>query len=544
MEFFTGDTLKNIPRLQEVAAYKKRFCFEQLKEYISKSNTRKVMSIYGLRRTGKTVLMLQLLNEIGDSEKTCFIRCEKGDGIQDLKNVLNDNLKCDYFFVDEVTKLEDFIECSSILADKYSELYAKKIIMAGTDSLGFYLAKKDELYDRTYMIHTTYIPYKEYNYLLGKGLEDYIMYGGTLTDGSEFYNKDNCDEYTNTAIARNIQHSLDNLGRDGEYGALASFREKGEMTTFINKIVELYTRRFTMEIVNKKFKTHDFLNLKKYAVRHDIVEDVAPLDTRKNEALRQEIMSELEIREPLLNQATEKAVSEAKKYLEMLDVVLLVPNTDEVIFTQPGLKYCQAAAQVEVLKSTSLLPYSVTEREELSKVLLNDIKGRILEDIIFYQLSKDADFNKDYVLDKFKTAAADGEFDIVCIHRRSNEAVVMEVKHSAKRVEKQTRHLNNAQCCQEFEAWAHTKIAGKMVVYMGETVDEKCFNVNYVGAEDLLKSPLKYVERAKENNIIISITPGELAEEIAKFPNSLVVTDNVKNLGQRIVASHSQGKTK
>lgn len=122
--------------------------------------------------------------------------------------------------------------------------------------------------------------------------------------------------------------------------------------------------------------------------------------------------------------------------------------------------------------------------------------------------------------------------------------MVMEVKHSAKRVEQQTRHLNNEQCCQEFEAWAHTKITGKMVVYMGETLDGKCFNVNYVGAEDLLKSPLKYVEQAKENNIIISITPGELAEEIAKFPNSLVVTDNVKNLGQRIVASHSQGKTK
>ena len=30
MEFFTGDTLKNIPRLQEVAKYKKRFCFEQV----------------------------------------------------------------------------------------------------------------------------------------------------------------------------------------------------------------------------------------------------------------------------------------------------------------------------------------------------------------------------------------------------------------------------------------------------------------------------------------------------------------------------------
>ena len=89
MEFFTGDTLKNIPRLQEIDAYKKRFCFDQLKDYISKPNTRKVMSIYGLRRTGKTVLMLQLLNEIGDSEKTCFIRCEKGDGsIYPIMNII------------------------------------------------------------------------------------------------------------------------------------------------------------------------------------------------------------------------------------------------------------------------------------------------------------------------------------------------------------------------------------------------------------------------------------------------------------------------
>ena len=42
----------------------------------------------------------------------------------------------------------------------------------------------------------------------------------------------------------------------------------------------------------------------------------------------------------------------------------------------------------------------------------------------------------------------------------------------------------------------------------------------------------------------IPITPGDLAEEIVRFPNSLAVADNVKNLGQRIVASHSQGKTK
>ena len=40
------------------------------------------------------------------------------------------------------------------------------------------------------------------------------------------------------------------------------------------------------------------------------------------------------------------------------------------------------------------------------------------------------------------------------------------------------------------------------------------------------------------------VTPGDLAEEIVRFPNSLAVADNVKNLGRRIAASHSQDQNK
>lgn len=42
----------------------------------------------------------------------------------------------------------------------------------------------------------------------------------------------------------------------------------------------------------------------------------------------------------------------------------------------------------------------------------------------------------------------------------------------------------------------------------------------------------------------IPITPGDLAEEIVRFPNSLAVADNVKNLGRRIATSHSQDQNK
>lgn len=42
-----------------------------------------------------------------------------------------------------------------------------KIVVSGTDSLGFQMANRDELYDRNIMIHTSFIPFREYENLLG-----------------------------------------------------------------------------------------------------------------------------------------------------------------------------------------------------------------------------------------------------------------------------------------------------------------------------------------------------------------------------------------
>jgi len=37
-----------------------------------------------------------------------------------------------------------------------------KLVLSGTDSLGFAMANRDELYDRSVMIHTSFIPFREY----------------------------------------------------------------------------------------------------------------------------------------------------------------------------------------------------------------------------------------------------------------------------------------------------------------------------------------------------------------------------------------------
>ena len=53
-----------------------------------------------------------------------------------------------------------------------------KIVLSGTDSLGFLFAQNKELYDRAVTIHTTFVPFSEYSRLLR--IDEYIRYGGTL----------------------------------------------------------------------------------------------------------------------------------------------------------------------------------------------------------------------------------------------------------------------------------------------------------------------------------------------------------------------------
>ena len=486
---FTGKKLEEyILAIPGITDYKKRFCYDNFKDLVVNTRDMRVIALYGLRRTGKSVLMTQLIIDIGQYDNICLIKCNEGDDMSELRTSIEGHKQCKYIFIDEATRLENFATEASDLSDIYSS--GHRIIMAGTDSLGLYIGKQYELYGRIHMLHTTYMPYKEYNYLLGKDLDDYIMYGGTLTPENDFYNQERSQEYSNASIAENIQHSLDGLGRNGEYGVLATFRHNGELTTFFNKIIELYNRQFTLDIVNSKFKTHDILVLRHYNRRNSDA-DYEQLNTKINISFRKEIMNALHIIDNMSEKATDKAITEAKKYLQALDVIYPIPDSDEVIFTQPGLRYSQCTAQINVISRSYNINFTEEQRQNLSQTLDNDIKGRMLEDIIYYQLAKDNTFNQIFTINKFNTPLFPGEFDLTLITKETNEAYIIEVKHSNKAVEHQARHLNNEDLCTEFENTEHATIIGKMVIYMGNTIPGQLYGVNYINAEDFLLEPIK-----------------------------------------------------
>ena len=142
--------------------YKKRECISTLRDYVFGPSQDSVLIIYGLRRTGKTTMIRQILTELPPAEfrKAAFIQATAGDTLADvdadLKVLEKNGFK--YVFIDEVTLMEDFVEGAAIFSDIYASS-GMKIVLSGTDSLGFAFTKEEQLYDRCILLHTTFIPH-------------------------------------------------------------------------------------------------------------------------------------------------------------------------------------------------------------------------------------------------------------------------------------------------------------------------------------------------------------------------------------------------
>jgi len=165
----------------------KRDCFRQLQAYLNSEETDRVCLVFGLRRTGKTTMLRQAVLGMTPSQsaKSAYIKAKGSDTMaamnRDLGKLLD--LGYEYVFIDEVTLMPDFIDSAALFSDIYAA-QGMKIVLSGTDSLGFWFALHQELYDRAVTIHTTFIPFREHSRLLGiDSIDEYIRYGGTLRAG-------------------------------------------------------------------------------------------------------------------------------------------------------------------------------------------------------------------------------------------------------------------------------------------------------------------------------------------------------------------------
>ena len=159
----TGEALRSFA--SPVRAYRRRECFRQLHDFVYGEPQDKVFILYGLRRTGKTTMIRQIFAEMNDAElaKAAFIQITAKDTLADVNRDLKvlETQGFRYVFLDEVTLMEDFIEGAALFSDVFAAC-GMKIVLSGTDSLGFLFTEDEQLYDRCILLHTTFIPYREF----------------------------------------------------------------------------------------------------------------------------------------------------------------------------------------------------------------------------------------------------------------------------------------------------------------------------------------------------------------------------------------------
>lgn len=496
----TGETLRSFAK--SVRGYRRRECFQQLYDYVYGDPQDKVFILYGLRRTGKTTMIRQIFAEMRDTElaKAAFIQITAKDTLADVNRdlkILEAHGFC-YVFLDEVTLMEDFIEGAALFSDVFAAC-GMKIVLSGTDSLGFLFTEDEQLYDRCVLLHTTFIPYREFETVLGiHGIDEYIRYGGTMSLGGIHYNenstfasKEKTDEYVDTAIARNIQHSLRCYQYEGHFRHLWDLYDKNELTSAINRVVEDINHRFTLEVLTQDWKSHD-LGISASNLRRDRENPTDILDRIDLVAVTSSLRKLLEIR----NKAEQTIelddihVAEIKEYLDLLDLtreidVLHLPDvstkSSRTVIAQPGLRYAQADELIRsLLLDETFSALSLAERTVVQERILTEIKGRMLEDIVLLE-TKLTNLKKQVFVLQFPI----GEFDMVVFDPEVGSCQIFEIKHSEEAVSQQYRHLVNEEKCAQTEH-RYGSITGKFVLYRGKSrvVD----GIPYQNVEEYLRN--------------------------------------------------------
>ena len=491
--------------------YQKRDCFSLLRKYVYGSFPGKVCLLYGLRRTGKTTLLFQMINDLSPEElsRAVYIKARTTDDMADMNHDLKILASSGYVYVflDEVTLMDDFIDGAALFSDVYA-MMGMKIILSGTDSLGFWFTLSQELYDRAFLIHTTYIPFHEYARVLGiRDIDEYICYGGMLRKGETDFNDEDLlspeapfrdDEstrrYIDAAICRNIQHSLA-CCKDGAYFRhLRELYETGELTGAINRIIESMNHQFLISTLTRTFKSHDLgsaAELLRKQEDPDKRTDI--LDRIDRKAITRKLMEMLEIRnrEDQIIGITTVHVEEIKEYLKALDLVVNLPSettstdttsSEYVIFTQPGMRYSQAQGLIHILMKDPLFSsFSLRERDLACERIFEDVRGRMMEDIVLLETSRALPKSRR----AFKLIFARSEFDMLIFDENKYTCEAYEIKHSSETDPGQCRTLLSPETCAAAEH-VFGPITRKCVIYRGKSrsMDN---GIEYMNVEEYLE---------------------------------------------------------
>ena len=338
--------------------------------------------------------------------------------------------------------------------------------------------------------------HREFERVLGvRGINEYIRYGGTMCMSGTRYNrspfgaKESADAYVDSAIACNIQHSLREYRHGDHFDHLRDLYDRNELTSVINRVVEDMNHRFALDVLTRDFESHD-LGISASNLLRDREHPTDALNAVDRAAVTERLRRMLDVldSDERACELTDAHVGEIKEYLGLLDLVKSVdvvrlPFTDQklerTLITQPGLRYSQAEALIRsLMDDSSFADLSLEERRRITERILDEVKGRMMEDIVLLE-TMSAHPEKEVFVARF----AVGEFDMVVFDPESGTCEAYEVKHSAEMDKAQRRHLEDAEKISLTEH-RYGPVRGKYVIYRGE--DAAVDGIRYLNVERYL----------------------------------------------------------
>lgn len=472
----TGNSLSTF--IDKVSSYKERYCMSDIVSFLE-SDKCNILTLYGVRRTGKTILLYQIikkLKEAGVSLNDIYFLSLSKDSISSddlycyVSAILNSNVK--YLLIDEVTYCKDSIDFTSIFAEKFVD---NKIIMAGTDSAVFIEPMSSFLYDRVDLVHTSYISFKEFNYLYDLALKDYINNGGILKSSTSYESTHYFDieryvnlglDYFSTSIIDNMFSCFEKYDMSKKFPELQElyFKDKNLLRVMIIKWIQMYGSELSLSILRRSFKSDDVGNLKDVCRRRlNFSPDKLNKFINKFESLFEQY---IDYKDSVI--FTSSQIKELKSFLRSIDCLIKVNFTNNEFIVPLMIRYGLYCEAILVLNenydnlSTDL--GSSFDFNLFQEIILNCLEGVIYEGVLFTDLYKSGKRFRKYRDDNGR------EIDLVI------DSNLYEIKHSNKIIAGQCRWLLN----DDFVSSLQPKSFN--VIYSGSTKDV------YFSQRDAVKS--------------------------------------------------------
>lgn len=413
MNVIIGDGLRAMT--DNICGEEKRDDYKKLMDYLNSGEDDRVCLVMGLRRTGKTTMIRQaMLEMVTDGRQVAYIKATAADTMQVLSSDLSRLYQEGYrhVFVDEVTLMDDFIDSAALLSDIHAA-QGMRIVLTGTDSLAFFFAMRQELYDRAVVIRTTFIPFREYSRVLNiPSMNDHIRYGGTMRISPEhasFRDKESTKEYVDSAVLRNIRRTIACSKDKNQFENLRLLQENGDLEEIIGRTIENMNLNFLLLVLSKNVMFHD-LRLAVWNLRGE--------HRREEQAAG----------------VSKACISEIKEVLTAMDLIMECPPEtapsggeliERVIFIQPGMRYCQIQELIyDLMDGERFTSLSEVDKQKLAVQALKQVGEQMLEETIFLETERALEtYHKVYKL-QFNP----GDYDMVVYDTRENSCRVCEIR--------------------------------------------------------------------------------------------------------------------